>query len=79
MTIEIEGTTQITEQWLRRKIGFLLNRGNRNHSNVTSAESHRNMIYSLHTHYEPSQAAIEEGIDAWARHTAASNGFSDLP
>ena len=40
--------------------------------------SQRAMVFSRHTHHDPLQAAIEDGLDAWARHAAASNGFGDL-
>ena len=29
-------------------------------------------------HHDPNQVAIQDGLDAWARHAAASNGFGDL-
>lgn len=35
-------------------------------------------VFSPHTHYESRRVASEDGLDAWARHAAASNGFGGL-
>ena len=35
-------------------------------------------VFSRHDYYHPPQAAINDGLDAWAHHAAASNGFGDL-
>ncbi|UCH38584.1 MAG: hypothetical protein JSU67_10420 [Gammaproteobacteria bacterium] len=88
MTTTIEPTTQTPGNWLRQQIGALLGRDYHepkrkadrfNYPKRTFSKTHRAMIYSRHTHYDPLQIAIEEGLDAWARHAAASNGFGDLP
>lgn len=35
-------------------------------------------IFSRQGYYQPPQAVIEDGLDAWAHHAAANNGFGDL-
>jgi len=42
-------------------------------------EARQHMVNSRHSHYDPLQVAIEDGLDGWARHAMASNGFGDLP
>ena len=42
-------------------------------------EARQRMVHSRHSHYDPMQVAIEDGLDGWARHAMASNGFGDLP
>jgi len=88
MTTAIEPTTQTPGHWLRRQIGTLLGRDYRgqkceadcfNYQKGTSSKTRRAMDFSRHTHYDPLQVAIEDGLDAWARHAAANNGFGDLP
>lgn len=88
MPTAIEPTTQTPGHWLRQQIGALLGRDYRGHNCESEPvnypkgvvrETRRAMVFSRHTHYDPLQAAIEEGLDAWARHAAASNGFGDLP
>lgn len=88
MTTAIEPTTQTSGHWLRRQIGTLLGRDYRgqkcevdyfNNPKGSSSVTGRAMVFSRHTHHDPLQVAIEEGLDAWARHAAASNGFGDLP
>ena len=88
MTIAIEPTTQTPGHRLRRQIRIMLGRDYRgqkceadclNYPKETSSETRRAMVFSRHTHHDPIQVAIEEGLDAWARHAAASNGFGDLP
>jgi len=88
MTTAIEQTPQVPGHWLKRQISTLLGRNyyrhipeveDHNYQNVTSTKLGRTIDSSCHTHYDPSQIAIEEGLEAWARHAAASNGFGDLP
>ena len=50
-----------------------------NDKNYATRDTRRNMLYSRHTHHDPQQVAIEEALDGWARHAAASNGFGDMP
>lgn len=88
MTVVIEPTVQTSEHWSKQQTGALAGRdfdelkreaARLNRPQDTASQTRRAMVYSAHTHYDPLQVAIEDGLEAWARHAAASNGFGDLP
>ena len=88
MTVVIESATSGPRDWLNSHLSALLlpNRvaGNQdmkpdNDAGYDPREARQHMVHSSHTHYDPLQVAIEDGLDGWARHAMASNGFGDLP
>jgi hypothetical protein len=88
MTVEIESATSGPRDWLKSRLSALLvpNRvaGNQemkpaNDAGYDLREARQHMVHSRHTHYDPLQVAIEDGLDGWARHAMTSNGFGDLP
>ena len=87
MTTAIDHPSFIPGQWIRRQVENLLGRSGQGsdqeryrHPDSRRAEpnTEQTMVYSRHTHHDPNQVAIQDGVDAWARHAAASNGFGDL-
>ena len=88
MTVVNESATPGPRDWIKSRLSALLapNRvaGNQNMNAANDTgydlrQSRQHMLHSRHTHYDPLQVAIEDGLDGWARHAMASNGFGDLP
>ena len=87
MNTALDSTPQFPGQWIRRQVLHFLgrpwdgpNQEKYRHpdSRRTEPNTEQTMVYSKHTHHDPNQVAIQDGVDAWARHAAASNGFGDL-
>ena len=87
MSTAIDHPSFIPGQWIRRQVLNFLGRPGQGfgHKRYRHPDSRRiepntdqTMVYSRHTHHDPNQVAIQDGLDAWARHAAASNGFGDL-
>ena len=88
MTVVIESATPDPRDWPRSRLSAFLaaNRVAENQdmkaANIAGydlREARQHRVHSRHTHYDPLQVAIEDGLDGWARHAMASNGFGDLP
>ena len=88
MTIVFESATSAPRDWLKSRSSALLAPTrvveNQDRKAVNTAghdfrEARQRMVHSRHSHYDPLQVAIEDGLDGWARHAMASNGFGDLP
>jgi hypothetical protein len=88
MTIVIESATSAPSDWLESRLSALpvpnrvVEKQDRKAANTAVYDPHearQNLVHSRHTHYDPLQVAIEDGLDGWARHAMASNGFGDLP
>ena len=88
MTAVIESTTSDPRDWPKSRLSALLapNRVTENkdmkaanNAGYDLCEARQRLVHSRHTHYDPLQVAIEDGLDGWARHAMASNGFGDLP
>ena len=87
MNTAVDHPSNIPGQWIKRQVlhlfGRPLHRDIRDRyrhpdSRSTEPDIHQTMVYSRHTHHDPNQVAMQDGLDAWARHAAASNGFGDF-
>ena len=87
MNTAIDHPSHIPGQWIKRRVlhffGRPLRRIERDRyrhpdSRNTDTDIRQTMVYSRHTHHDPNQVAMQDGLEAWARHAAASNGFGDF-